>query len=168
MNAKSAKGKNHKLIIVGGLVIIAVIVVLTMLSGGAPASSVAKLEEAENGELVIHKEDVTKTASFYSYESNGTYMEVIAVRANDGSVRTAFNTCQVCYNSGRGYYEQLGDELICNNCGNRFTIDQIELIKGGCNPVPILSGMKAEDDTQIVIFKDSLVEYEPLFISWKQ
>lgn len=168
MREKSIKRNNHKIIALGGIAIVLIIVVLTMLSGGAPGSHVVELEETENGELVINKVDVTKTAKFYSYESNGTYMEVIAVRANDGSVRTAFNTCQVCFNSGRGYYEQLGEDLICNNCGNRFTIDQIELIKGGCNPVPILDGMKAEDNTQIFIFKDSLVEYEPLFLSWKQ
>ena len=45
-------------------------------------------------------------------------MEIVAVKALDGSIRTAFNTCQVCYNSGRGYYQQEGNELVCQNCGN--------------------------------------------------
>jgi len=41
------------------------------------------------------KKTITKTASFFPYESNGKYMDIIAVQANDGSVRTALNTCQV-------------------------------------------------------------------------
>ena len=41
-----------------------------------------------------------------------TYIEVLAVKSSDGTIRTAFNTCQVCYASGRGYYIQQGDGLI--------------------------------------------------------
>ena len=78
----------------------------------------------------ITKSDITEKASFYPYEAGGTYMEVIAIRASDGTVRTALNTCQVCTGSGRGYYSQEGDVLICQNCGNRFTVDQVEVVKG--------------------------------------
>ena len=35
-----------------------------------------------------------------------TWLEVLAVKAPDGTIRTAFNTCQVCYGSGRGLYRQ--------------------------------------------------------------
>jgi uncharacterized membrane protein len=94
-------------------------------------------------------------------------MEVLAVRASDGTVRTALNTCQVCNNSGRGYYVQEGNVLVCQNCGNQFTIDQIELIKNGCNPVPIEQNIKTEDEEKIVIQEDALAQYEPLFTVWK-
>lgn len=54
-------------------------------------------------------------------------MEVIAVKDSGGTVRTAFNTCQVYYSSGKGYYKQKGDKLICQNCGNAFTMDQVRI-----------------------------------------
>lgn len=159
--------KNKKNLTIAG-VILAVLVIggLTVLTN--PTTNSEAPTASDSSGITITKEDITKTATVYPYESNGTYMEVIAIRANDGTVRTALNTCQVCYNSGRGYYEQLGEALICKNCGNQFTVDQIELVKGGCNPVPITSDMKTEDETTIVIDTESLVEYEPLFKNWKR
>ena len=53
-------------------------------------------------------------------------MVVLAFKASDDTIRTALNTCQVCYDSGRGYYVQEGDKLICQNCGNQFEADQVE------------------------------------------
>lgn len=148
------------------ILIITTIVLLTSLTTKKPEIEVSVNEST--GNIMINKADITKTAAFFPYTSNGTYMEIIAVRANDGTVRTALNTCQVCYNSGRGYYEQLGDKLICNNCGNQFTIDQIEVIKGGCNPVPILDDMKEETEDIIAILPETLVSYESLFANWKK
>ena len=62
---------------------------------------------------MIHTADITTDASFFPVEVNGTRMEVIAVKDSEGNIRTAFNTCQVCYDSGRGYYVQSGDYLVC-------------------------------------------------------
>lgn len=167
MKKNASKKHSKKALTIGiAIVLVLLIGVLTLLTG--EDNDPETLSVSASGELMINADDVTATASFYPYESNGTYMEVIAVRANDGTVRTALNTCQVCYNSGRGYYEQLGDVLICNNCGNRFTIDQIELIKGGCNPVPIFDEMKSEDNGIIAINPDALAYYEPLFANWKK
>ena len=123
---------------------------------------------SDAGELIISKAEITRTASFIPYESNGIYMEIIAVRGEDNQVRTAFNTCQVCYNSGRGYYEQLGDRLICNNCGNPFTINQVGVLKGGCNPVPITDEFKVETEDTLIIDTKVLEDYEPLFAAWKR
>lgn len=120
------------------------------------------------GDLKIPKKEVTATAKFYPYKVDGVLMEVLALRAPDGTVRTAFNTCQVCYASGRGYYTQKGEYLVCNNCGNRFLARQVELIKGGCNPVPITKDLKTEDADFVTIPKALLVEAKPLFLRWKK
>jgi uncharacterized membrane protein len=119
-------------------------------------------------DLIIKKSEITSTAKFFPYKSGGTYMEIMAVKAPDGSIRTAFNTCQVCYNSGRGYYLQQGDVVVCQNCGNRFKIDQIEKIKGGCNPVPILKENKIETKDTITIPAKFISEYKSLFLRWKR
>jgi len=95
-------------------------------------------------------------------------MESIAVKAPNGTLRTAFNTCQVCYDSGRGYYEQDGDVLVCQNCGNRFKLSQISVEKGGCNPVGISDDMRKETDTEIIIPLDLLKQAVALFANWKK
>jgi hypothetical protein len=131
-------------------------------------SSPLKAQAPKNQDLKILKKEVTSTAKFYPYKVDGVKMEVIAVKASDGTVRTAFNTCQVCYDSGRGYYIQEGDELVCQNCGNRFQIDMVERIKNGCNPVPITSNLKADDGKYITISKSLMVKAKGLFGNWRK
>lgn len=118
--------------------------------------------------LKIPKADITEKASFFPYNEAAIYMEVIAVKAKDGTIRTALNTCQVCFDSGKGYYEQKGDTLVCQNCGNVFSIDDIEVVKGGCNPVPIFKENKTEDGEFITISGDFLAENEGYFERWKK
>jgi uncharacterized membrane protein len=89
------------------------------------------------------------------------------VEAPDGTIRTAFNTCQVCYDSGRGYYKQDGNVLVCQNCGNRFKMNQVEVQSGGCNPVPIFSENKTVTDETITISGEFLTEAKVIFANWK-
>lgn len=118
-------------------------------------------------DLVIPLADITETASFYPVVVDGTQLEVLAVKASDGTIRTAFNTCQVCYSSGRGYYQQEGDVLICQNCGNQFHMDEVEVTRGGCNPVPVGDENKTVTDTSITIPLKYLQEAEVIFANWK-
>lgn len=127
----------------------------------------AKIKKVVDGDIVIPISDITETASFFPAEINGTELEVLAVKAPDGTIRTAFNTCQVCYSSGKGYYVQEGDVLVCQNCGNRFSMDQVQITKGGCNPVPITDEYKTVDDTSIIVSKDFLAEATVIFDNWK-
>ncbi len=91
-----------------------------------------------------HQEEGRRRRGLHPYSYDGLKMEIIAVKASDGTIRTALNTCQACYQSGRGYNKQVGDVFVRQNCGNRFRVDQVEKIKGGCNPVPILEGDKTD------------------------
>ena len=120
------------------------------------------------GDLKIPKKEVTAKVKFYGYKVGDVLVEVLALRAPDGTIRTALNTCQVCYNSGRGWYTQAGDVLVCNNCGNRFAAAQVELVKGGCNPVPITRDLKREDAEFIYIPKTIFEQARPLFLKWKK
>jgi hypothetical protein len=118
-------------------------------------------------DVVIQVEEISSTAKFYQTSVEGTRMEVIAVKASDGSIRTAFNTCQVCYDSGRGYYIQDGSALVCQNCGNRFRMDQVEAVSGGCNPVPIFPEYKVVTDRTITIPYSFLKEAKVIFSNWR-
>jgi hypothetical protein len=124
--------------------------------------------DSNGKDLVIKKSEINSTVKFFPYRSGGINMEILAVKAPDGTIRTAFNTCQVCYNSGRGYYIQEGDVVVCQNCGNRFRLDQIEKVKGGCNPVPIVKENKIETKDSITISAKFIAQFHPLFVKWKK
>lgn len=126
-----------------------------------------RADAVTDSDLVIPLADITETASFYPVVVDGTQLEVLAVKASDGTIRTAFNTCQVCYSSGRGYYQQEGDVLICQNCGNQFHMDEVEVTRGGCNPVPVGDENKTVTDTSITIPLKYLQEAEVIFANWK-
>lgn len=137
----------------------------------APAQTADTKEQAasqsDGKDLVISVGDVSEKALFVPVEVDGVKLEVIAVKAPDGSIRTAFNTCQVCYDSGKGYYKQEGNELVCQNCGNRFGMGDVEVSKGGCNPVPIPEKYKTVTADTITIPYDLLKEAKTIFANWK-
>lgn len=167
-NTNTAKANNlqHKsnLLKITALTALALAVVITAVvliaySGG----SVVK-----DSDLVIKTSEITEKAKFFPVKVGGTKLEVLAVRAPDNTIRTAFNTCQVCYSSGRGYYVQEGNTLVCQNCGNRFGMDDVEVTRGGCNPVPITGEEKTVTDTSITISKEFLNEARAIFANWKR
>ncbi|MDR1193826.1 MAG: DUF2318 domain-containing protein [Peptococcaceae bacterium] len=135
-------------------------------SGAAGADGAMEIKEGET--LTIQVADISDTAKFYPIEIDGTAMEILAVKAPDGTIRTAFNTCEVCYDSGRGYYKQDGDALVCQNCGNRFKTSQVEARSRGCNPWPIFAGDKVVTDETITISYDFLSEATQVFANWKR
>ena len=119
-------------------------------------------------DIKILKSEISEKAKFYPYKAGDTYMELLAVKATDGSIRTALNTCQICFDSGRGYYEQVGNTLVCQNCGNVFSVDDVEIVKGGCNPVPVLKENKTDDGEYITVKKEFLEASKDLFADWKR
>lgn len=178
MNKKSTRGINgKKLLIIAALAIIAVIAVFQIKpktdstekvsttasnNGGASVN-----KEVKDADIIIPVKDITETPSFYPAKIDGINLEIIAVKASDGTIRTAFNTCQVCYSSGKGYYKVEDKQLVCQNCGNRFGMDEVEVTKGGCNPVPITDEYKAVNDDTITVSKDFLTQATVIFQDWK-
>ncbi|MDR1160015.1 MAG: DUF2318 domain-containing protein, partial [Syntrophomonadaceae bacterium] len=134
---------------------------------GDAGGDIINTTTVQDSDLLIPVNEISATAKFYPVEIDGTKLEVIAVKAPDGTIRTAFNTCQVCYDSGRGYYKQDRNVLVCQNCGNRFRMDQVEVQSGGCNPVPILPKNKTVTDENITISNEFLTEAKAIFTNWK-
>jgi uncharacterized membrane protein len=75
-------------------------------------------------------------AHFYTYESGGTKVNYFVMQSPDGTVRAAFDACDVCYPYKKGYH-QSGTAVQCNNCGRIFDSDKINVLEGGCNPAPL-------------------------------
>ena len=55
-------------------------------------------------------------AHHYTYMHAGQPIEFFVLKSKDGVVRAAFNACDVCFASKKGYTQD-GDYMICNNCG---------------------------------------------------
>jgi uncharacterized membrane protein len=147
--------------------VLALLLAAPVFAQNSGALNVVKPAIADK-DLVIPVADISENAVFYPVDIGGTRLEVLAVKAPDGTIRTAFNTCQVCYASGRGFYKQQGTVLVCQNCGNRFRMNQVGVRSGGCNPVPIFAADKAVTDSTITISKDYLAKTKNIFARWRR
>ncbi|HZV82858.1 MAG TPA: DUF2318 domain-containing protein [Geobacteraceae bacterium] len=115
------------------------IVVLVVLVGAVSvfAFSLGKYEKvkANNGMVTLQVAKLADgKAHFYKFEDGGKEITFFAVKAQDGSYKTAFDACDACYKSKKGY-EQQGDKMNCKNCNQKFAINRLgPNATGGCNP----------------------------------
>jgi len=93
---------------------------------------------------------VSETAEWYDYEN----VRYFVVKGKDGSIKSAFDACDVCYKSRKGY-RQKGDDMICNNCGNYYPISGLgtKNLGGGCWPGYLENSIEGD---YIVIKKSDL------------
>ena len=90
-------------------------------------------------------------AHYYTYMHEGRPIEFFVLKSKDGVVRAAFNACDVCYLSKKGY-SQDGDYVVCNNCGQRFPANEINDVHGGCNPSALVRVV--EGDSLVILVED--------------
>ena len=110
--------------------------------------------------------DITETVTFFSEIINDIEMEVMAVLTKDGSILTAFNRCERCHKTGKGFLQE-GKEVICRQCNMRFGIDKIGLEQNRCSPVIITDEEKIITEELIQISHKVLSKYTYLFIAWE-
>lgn len=158
------------------MILAAILITATFVSIGifvikpmmTPATSNSTLKgEMTDAGYVIPMDMVSKKPTFYPMNVDNVKVEILALKASDGSIRTAFNTCQVCYSSGRGYYKWIDGKLVCQNCGNKFAPDQVEVTKGGCNPVPIFDEETQVENGKITVPIEFLRQAVVIFRNWK-
>lgn len=75
-------------------------------------------------------------ARHFDYKAGGLTIRYFILKSADGIIRAAFDACDVCWPSGKGYYQD-GDEMVCRNCGRRFASVLVNEVQGGCNPAPL-------------------------------
>lgn len=128
------------------------------------SSDIKEIEKDEAGNAIINQDEITSKATFFIYTLNeNTKVRLFAVKSSDGVIRTAFNTCQVCNPSPKAYFEQEGNNFICQNCGNSFPSNKIGIEKGGCNPIPITNDDKTIEGNKIIIKKEFIEQYKDNF-----
>ena len=102
----------------------------TGLSGGPLTPTDGKLE------IPLAGISDGKAHHFLVKSEDGTMVTFFVLKSADGVLRAAIDSCDVCYRSGLGYYQE-GDNMVCKNCGQKFASNKINVIKGGCNPAPL-------------------------------
>lgn len=94
-----------------------------------------KVLKAQEGKVTLPAVDFQdRKAKFYIVRFPEASVRFFVVGSPDGVVRAAFDACTVCFKSGKGY-QQVNDRMSCNNCGNQFLINRLDLNRRGCNPV---------------------------------
>jgi|SRR3989344_8774816 len=140
-------------IIIAGLFIAALFFTLGF---GLFADSKSIAISASDGEtLKIPLSDVSNKARWYEYDFDSAIVKFFAVKAADGSIKTAFDACDVCFRAKKGY-RQDGDYMVCNNCGNRYPLSGLGAENkkpGGCWPGYLPSYI---DNEYLVIKKSDL------------
>lgn len=92
-------------------------------------------------------------ARFFDYRTaSGKMIRFFVLRSSDGVIRAALDTCEVCYRERKGY-RQVGDTMVCNNCGKVFPSGAINVSQGGCNPVPL---QRTIDGAQVLLMASAL------------
>lgn len=121
-----------------GVALVAVVAVAAFVlmnrGGGETATATAA---APGGDVTIPISQVQDgKAHFYSFDAGGTTVKYFVLADQNGKVRAALDACEVCFAQKKGYHQE-GDTMVCNNCGKVFPSDQINVITGGCNPIPL-------------------------------
>jgi uncharacterized membrane protein len=111
--------------------------VVAFMAAGAWALSLGKYNKvkAAGGVVTIATAKLSDgKAHFFKIEDGGKEIAFFAVKAADGSYKAAFDACDACYKSKKGY-EQQGDKMNCKNCNQKFAIGKLgPNATGGCNP----------------------------------
>jgi uncharacterized membrane protein len=99
--------------------------------------------------------DITSNAKWYEYDSEGSEVRFFVVEDKDGTIKTAFDACDVCYRYKKGYRQE-GEYMVCNNCGNRYPLSGLGTENknpGGCWPGYLPNIIKGDN---VVIKKSDL------------
>jgi len=125
--------KHTKKVVLAGLLTVALLVGAVSVF----AFSFGKYEKVKSSNGMITVQVATLAdgkAHFYKFEDGGKEIAFFAVKASDGSYKTAFDACDSCYRDKKGY-EQQGDKMNCKNCNQKFAINRLgPNATGGCNP----------------------------------
>lgn len=114
----------------------------------APATEQAAVQAGEKVVALPVKMFADGKARHFEHKlPDGITVRYFVVKSSDGIIRAAYDACDVCWPSGKGYYQE-GDVMVCANCGRRFPSVSVNEVKGGCNPAPLRREVKGE---QVII-----------------
>lgn len=125
-----------------------------------------KEQAATGGDWTVSLNTLTQEPQFLDRTQNSTKMQLIALRDENGQVRLAYNTCQICAGSPYAYFEYKDGVLECQNCGNQFPLSSVGQAAGGCNPMPVADYQVTEEAA--VIPETEVTRAAADFANWKK
>lgn len=149
-------GEKHKsgskalamVLVLAGVVLAGGLAWWTMGGGGqqtvatAPAAGQATAQAGEKVVALPVKMFADGKARHFEHKmAGGITVRYFVIKSSDGVIRAAYDACDVCWPSGKGYYQD-GDVMVCANCGRRFPSVSVNEVKGGCNPAPLRREVK--------------------------
>lgn len=141
-----------KNVLIGVGVLVVVVLFLLFVRPGIVGKAIGSSENT----VSIPLSEISANAKWYEYDSSGTTIKFFVVKSADGSIKTAFDACDVCYGAKKGYSQQ-GDLMVCNNCGNKYPISGLGTENtrgGGCWPGYLPSKIRGDS----IIIKKSDIE----------
>lgn len=100
---------------------------------------------AKNGIITLDASGLSKGESkHYTYKEDKITIRFFLVRDNKEVLRAALDACEQCWREDKGYKLQDG-AMLCVNCGMKFALPRIGLVRGGCNPHPIAFTLEGDN-----------------------
>lgn len=122
------------------------------------------LSVKQGEDMVVDTSLISDVATYYNYEIDDYIIQMFVVKGSDGKIRIVFNTCGSCNPSPLSYFIQKGDYFECQNCLNKFHINEIGLNKSfGCSPIAILEENKIIDGENRIIKSEFIEKYKEKF-----
>ncbi|MHB9095762.1 MAG: Fe-S-containing protein [Eubacteriales bacterium] len=93
--------------------------------------------------------------------NNGTpfnYVPLLAFVSPKGNLTVATSLCEPC--SGTTFHVE-GDQLVCNSCGTRWSLDGLQGISGGCTKYPPETIKYTVQGDKLIIKKADLQNWKP-------
>jgi uncharacterized membrane protein len=100
-----------------------------------------------------------KARHFVYKHSPKQWVRFFIVKSTDGTIRAAFDACDVCWRQKKGYVQQ-GNFMVCVNCGLKFRSDKVNEVKGGCNPSPLKRTLQGD---KLIITQQDLLSGQGFF-----
>jgi len=129
-------------LVLAAVVLVAGVAWWSMGNSSQPTASAPTVQtaQAQGGEKVVALPVKLfadgKARHFEHRLADGITVRYFVIKSSDGVIRAAYDACDVCWPSGKGYYQD-GDVMVCANCGRRFPSVSVNEVRGGCNPAPL-------------------------------
>ena len=106
---------------------------------------------------------ISERVGFFEFIFDYIEMGIFAFKVSDGDLRVAFNVCKNCYASGRGYFIQVDDTVVCQQCRLYFSLDSIGTAG---QPIPIADWDTG--DGYLIIPYTAMAENVHWFLNWRR
>ena len=112
---------------------------------------------AADGKIILSLAEIKKNKLiWFAYGVDKT--PVLAYTAPSGKVVTAISMCEPC-RSDRFHIE--GDELVCNACGTRWTLEDLKGISGGCPQYPPQQLENQISGDEVAVGERAVLDWKP-------